>query len=235
MTVSTFLESWIPRSNNPSFLSSLPSFLPPSCPLLRFRGLHHSSASWPPLLGPFNHIWHTHTSKCVHTTDTHKCRHTHTPIVGRRHPRQSSYWFCGFSWNFMVGLSGGFWRLSSCPPKTPLLSFSPSISLFLPFSFPLFFLSSSLSSPPPYFTRSPSRSEISCGLGLIPLDMPSLSASFCLSLPFCLTHTLNVSILHYSKHSHTGNTCWDQHRRVCKSCNCTHTYTLPPTRGQSNM
>lgn len=61
-TVSTFLECWIPRSNNSSFPPSHPSFLsflPPLCPLLHFRGLRHTSASWPALLGPFNHTWHT--------------------------------------------------------------------------------------------------------------------------------------------------------------------------------
>lgn len=140
MTVSTFLESSIPRSNNPSFLPSLPSFLPPSCPLLCFRGLHHSSASWPPLLGPFNHIWHTHTQKInVCTPQTHSNVDTHThplwAIGSLVSPRTGFVASVGILWLVWAEDSGGFpaalQRLRS--------SFSPSNSLFLPFSFPLFF------------------------------------------------------------------------------------------------
>lgn len=150
MTVSTFLESWIPRSNSSSFLSSLPSFLPPSCLLLCFHGLHHSSASWPPLLGPFNHIWHSHTHIYTHLSvskpQTHMNVDTHTNPLWAEctlvSPHTGFVASVGILWLVWAEDSGGF---PSCPPKTLLPSFSLSVYLFL---FSRFLFSSSLPCPP---------------------------------------------------------------------------------------
>lgn len=141
-------EATIPPSSLPSLPSCRPRVLS-----FRFRGLHHSSASWPPpRFGPFNHIWRSHTRVNVRTpqrhtnTDTHAHTSTHTAIMGSRHPRQIHTGFVasvGILWLVRAEDSGGF------PAALQRLRSSRSISLFLPLSFPLFF------SLPPLFPLCP--------------------------------------------------------------------------------
>lgn len=66
------------------------------------------------------------------------CAHIRTNVCGDAHMHcgqggtlvQSLYWPRSLGWNFMVGLSGGFWRLSSCRPNSLLLSLPSLCSLF---------------------------------------------------------------------------------------------------------
>lgn len=110
-------------------------------------------------------------SECADCTQTHirSCGHAH----------MSLYWSRSPTWNFMVGLSRGFWRLSSFLSLSLSLArhaFVPSLKISSSFSFPLLFLSPLRLLHP----VGPERSKISCGLGFDPSGWPSPRPS----LPF---------------------------------------------------
>lgn len=168
----------------------------------------------------------TQVNVCVAQTHTHKCEHTN---CGQKEPSSVLILVLRLQLEFYGWFEQRILEVFQLPCKVSSPRFR-SLHLFVPFlqlSSLFLFLPSFLSPPSQlyplalkvrnilWFRFDPLGYAFALSLSL---PFPSFLSCLC-ALSHMHTRTLTVSILHYSKHSHTGNTCWDKHWQFCVPCN----------------